>query len=301
MSFATARGTEIRSEGRDLPSQIRALSRQVDAKDAQVRRLAADVEALSAERAPPPAELRALRARSGQRRPGGLTAVHGPAVTVSLTDASSPAPRHPPGFHPEDVVVHQQDVQAVVNALWRGGAEAMMIQDQRVIATSAVRCVGQHPHPPGPGLLPAVCHLRHRRPRPPPGRPSTPMAQCRHTGGMSRPWRPRLLGDGRPGPDHARVRCPGVGDQGHGGAVTGFGADRAGRTAMRAVRTVVGVVGELLITAGLVIMLYVVWTLYWVGTIEGQTGRRRRRDGQQFALTAPPVAPPVVRRQPAPR
>ena len=38
---------------------------------------------------------------------------------------------------------------------------------------------------------------------------------------------------------------------------------------MRAVRTVVGVVGELLITAGLVIMLYVVWTLYWVGTIEG--------------------------------
>ena len=48
----------------------------------------------------------------------------------------------PAGFHPEDVVVHQQDVQAVVNALWRGGAEAMTIQDQRVIATSAVRCVG---------------------------------------------------------------------------------------------------------------------------------------------------------------
>jgi uncharacterized protein YlxW (UPF0749 family) len=38
--------------------------------------------------------------------------------------------------------VHQQDVQAVVNALWAGGAEAMMLQDQRVISTSAVRCVG---------------------------------------------------------------------------------------------------------------------------------------------------------------
>jgi uncharacterized protein YlxW (UPF0749 family) len=38
--------------------------------------------------------------------------------------------------------VHQQDVQAVVNALWSGGAEAMMLQDQRVISTSAVRCVG---------------------------------------------------------------------------------------------------------------------------------------------------------------
>jgi uncharacterized protein YlxW (UPF0749 family) len=39
-------------------------------------------------------------------------------------------------------VVHQQDVQAVVNALWAGGAEAMTIMGQRVIATTAVRCVG---------------------------------------------------------------------------------------------------------------------------------------------------------------
>jgi uncharacterized protein YlxW (UPF0749 family) len=41
-----------------------------------------------------------------------------------------------------DIVVHQQDVQAVVNALWAGGAEAMTLMGQRVIATGAVRCVG---------------------------------------------------------------------------------------------------------------------------------------------------------------
>jgi len=34
------------------------------------------------------------------------------------------------------------DVQAVVNALWLGGAEAMQLMDQRVISTSAVRCIG---------------------------------------------------------------------------------------------------------------------------------------------------------------
>ena len=39
-------------------------------------------------------------------------------------------------------MVHQQDVQGVVNALWRGGAESMQIMDQRVVSTSAVRCVG---------------------------------------------------------------------------------------------------------------------------------------------------------------
>ena len=38
--------------------------------------------------------------------------------------------------------MHQGDVQAVVNALWAGGAEAMSIMDVRVLSTSAVRCVG---------------------------------------------------------------------------------------------------------------------------------------------------------------
>ena len=44
--------------------------------------------------------------------------------------------------HQRDLVVHQQDVQAVMNALWAGGAEAMSLQDQRVVSTSAFRCVG---------------------------------------------------------------------------------------------------------------------------------------------------------------
>jgi uncharacterized protein YlxW (UPF0749 family) len=49
---------------------------------------------------------------------------------------------YPDGVDPDDLVVHQQDVQSVVNAMWAGGAEAMMIMDQRVLTTSAVRCIG---------------------------------------------------------------------------------------------------------------------------------------------------------------
>lgn len=59
-----------------------------------------------------------------------------------MTDAKSVPDVLPEGFSVDDYVVHQQDVQAVVNALWEGGAEAMMLMDQRVISTSAVRCVG---------------------------------------------------------------------------------------------------------------------------------------------------------------
>jgi uncharacterized protein YlxW (UPF0749 family) len=72
----------------------------------------------------------------------GTEAVRGPVVQVSLTDAANVPDPLPEGFSVDDYVVHQQDVQAVVNALWQGGAEAMMLMDQRVISTSAVRCVG---------------------------------------------------------------------------------------------------------------------------------------------------------------
>jgi uncharacterized protein YlxW (UPF0749 family) len=65
---------------------------------------------------------------------------------VTLDDAPTDAiDRAYPGLPdptPDDLVVHQQDVQAVVNALWAGGAEAVRLMDQRVISTSAVRCVG---------------------------------------------------------------------------------------------------------------------------------------------------------------
>lgn len=70
----------------------------------------------------------------------GLGAVKGPAVKVTLTDA--PADFAPPGIDGDLLVVHEQDIQQVVNALWAAGAEAMTIQGQRVTATTAVKCVG---------------------------------------------------------------------------------------------------------------------------------------------------------------
>lgn len=69
-----------------------------------------------------------------------LTAVRGPGVQVSLNDA--PLDVKPPGVAADLLVVHQQDIQAVVNALWSGGAEAMTIQGVRVTSTTGIKCVG---------------------------------------------------------------------------------------------------------------------------------------------------------------
>jgi uncharacterized protein YlxW (UPF0749 family) len=69
--------------------------------------------------------------------------VHGPGMVVTLQDAQRDANgRFPRDASPDDLVVHQQDIQAVLNALWSAGAEAIQMQDQRMIATSVPRCVG---------------------------------------------------------------------------------------------------------------------------------------------------------------
>ncbi|WP_007519350.1 DUF881 domain-containing protein [Pseudofrankia sp. EUN1h] len=84
---------------------------------------------------------------AGALERAGLTEAHGPAVTVTLDDTPRERRAGPwdPRFRPpvaDDLVVHQQDVQAVVNALWAGGARAMTIMGIRVTARTAVRCVG---------------------------------------------------------------------------------------------------------------------------------------------------------------
>lgn len=72
-----------------------------------------------------------------------MNPVHGPGLVVTLEDAQRDANgRFPRDASPDDLVVHQQDIQAVLNALWSAGAEAIQMQDQRLIATSVPRCVG---------------------------------------------------------------------------------------------------------------------------------------------------------------
>jgi uncharacterized protein YlxW (UPF0749 family) len=73
----------------------------------------------------------------------GLDPIRGPGLVVTLKDAQRDANgRFPRDASPDDLVVHQQDIQGVLNALWSGGAEGIQMQDQRIIGTSAPQCVG---------------------------------------------------------------------------------------------------------------------------------------------------------------
>ncbi len=113
--------------------RVAGLTSEVDALRGQVDALTESAAAAAGtEIADPPT---AFRVESG------VLPVAGPGLTVTLDDA----PQDQPGLEdisPDVLVVHQQDIQAVMNALWAGGAEAMSLMDQRVISTSAFRCVG---------------------------------------------------------------------------------------------------------------------------------------------------------------
>ena len=136
-SAINAGGTDLRpNRNTDLVGLIGSESKHNKDLAERVAALRTDVDAITSSDGGmvPQAKMDAASALAGQ------SPVKGPAVTVVLDDA--PSGVHPQGVSDELLVVHQQDIQAVVNALWSGGAEALSIQGQRVTSRTGVKCVG---------------------------------------------------------------------------------------------------------------------------------------------------------------
>jgi uncharacterized protein YlxW (UPF0749 family) len=69
----------------------------------------------------------------------GLTAAVGPGVVVTLNDDRSKKIGDPES---DLYIVHDYDLRNLVNELFSAGAEAIAINDQRIVARTAIRCVG---------------------------------------------------------------------------------------------------------------------------------------------------------------
>ncbi len=142
-SGSVAQGRSLRSDAAGIPDIIRQQTKDNTRMTQELQALEAEVERLTRTSTPGNEAVEGLKSRADALTiAAGRTPVEGPGIEVRLDDSDLDVDALPDGFTVDDIVVHQQDVQAVVNAFWAGGAEAMMIQDQRIIATSAVRCVG---------------------------------------------------------------------------------------------------------------------------------------------------------------
>jgi uncharacterized protein YlxW (UPF0749 family) len=76
----------------------------------------------------------------------GLIAAEGPGVEVTVQDVPGGPPQGTPPVLVEEYLVHDLDLRRIINELIGNGAEAIAVKDQdneqRIVATSAIRCVG---------------------------------------------------------------------------------------------------------------------------------------------------------------
>jgi uncharacterized protein YlxW (UPF0749 family) len=129
---------------KDLVSRIRTLQSLGTSLDDEAKQLGADVNALRDRQLSAGAD---TSVRSLDIASGGVE-VRGPGVTVELSEPgpkASTAASGRPGTadQPQDTVIHDRDVRAVVNQLWASGAEAIAINGIRLTATTAIRFAGE--------------------------------------------------------------------------------------------------------------------------------------------------------------
>lgn len=137
-----AGGTDLRSQRvADLKSLVLARANDVESTEATLQRLRREVNDLAIEYSTP--ELTSTRAKISKLKPTlGLRSMVGEGLVVTLDDAKTDPSLIDPDLDPNWLLVHQQDIEAVINALWQGGAKGVTVMGQRITSTSAVRCVG---------------------------------------------------------------------------------------------------------------------------------------------------------------
>jgi uncharacterized protein YlxW (UPF0749 family) len=144
-SGRTAEGTDLRG------GEVLALSGLIKQRDASITRqeqeladLQAQVQRLTQQAASRDGAVAAAQAQADTGAlSAGLVGLTGPGVEITLDDAPTRSDGVlPAGATPDDLVIHQSDVQAVVDAVWASGADGVAIMGKRLVATSAVRCVG---------------------------------------------------------------------------------------------------------------------------------------------------------------
>jgi uncharacterized protein YlxW (UPF0749 family) len=144
-------GVLLVTSARSEPAEARLgqrvdLVHLIEQEQARNAVLAARVEELSAQVAAlgrgsgGGGELALLQERiDGIAAAAGTAPVAGPGLAVTLRDARVPPPAD---ADYNSYIIHEQDLQGVINALWSGGAEAMTVNGNRILATTAIRCVG---------------------------------------------------------------------------------------------------------------------------------------------------------------
>lgn len=116
----------------------------------RVEDLSARLKAVEKEKEQLGKELAELRKKSSESLSGaeidrlsilaGATEVEGPGLEIVLDDSTINAKKD--SQNPNLYILHDEDLLRVVNELRASGAEAMSLNEQRIISTTEIRCAG---------------------------------------------------------------------------------------------------------------------------------------------------------------
>lgn len=120
---------------------IEQLEAEQAALKVEIARLRADLADYQARAAAETDRLQRLNAElDEQRAAAGLTALRGPGVVVTLDDSG--ARNVSISSDANSLLVHDYDLRDVINVLWLAGAEAIAVNDERVVGNTSAYCVG---------------------------------------------------------------------------------------------------------------------------------------------------------------
>lgn len=124
---AAATVQRLEEEQAELKREISQLRSQIAAKQQEISKTKSALAGLTS-------ELERLRLAAG------MVAVKGPGVRVVLDDSTTKTV--PADEDPAFYLVHEYHLRDVLNLLWASGAEAISLNNERIVGTSSVYCVG---------------------------------------------------------------------------------------------------------------------------------------------------------------
>ena len=127
-------------EANELRDEILRYKERYDNRFAQLEEAEKELEKEREEATQNNSELEQVRQQITEgNKLTGMTEVTGPGVIITLTDGTGIATST---LNPSQLIVHDLDILSVVNELINAGAEAISINDQRWVLTTAISCRG---------------------------------------------------------------------------------------------------------------------------------------------------------------
>jgi uncharacterized protein YlxW (UPF0749 family) len=131
--FTTSAQQVLAAQVVELETEQRELRDEIGAAEAQIQEFQEESTSSSV-------SLAQLNQRLAEARlAAGLTEVRGPGVVIEIADSNRVVP---PGENPASFIVLVDDLRDIVTALWASGAEAIAINQERVVASSSIYGVG---------------------------------------------------------------------------------------------------------------------------------------------------------------